>query len=101
MGLACTLLTLVRNPTRFTLHHGHLVMYDELYPAPQVKWYPRASELARTSPSGFTYPGTKTEAESFGGLSDAQGLSDASFTYIRSEYGRQTMELSGASFYTQ
>lgn len=31
-------------------------MYNELYPAPQVNWYPGAQALQLTNPSGLSYP---------------------------------------------
>eukprot|EP00927_Polykrikos_kofoidii_P082209 TRINITY_DN8109_c0_g1_i1.p1 TRINITY_DN8109_c0_g1~~TRINITY_DN8109_c0_g1_i1.p1 ORF type:complete len:865 (+),score=135.27 TRINITY_DN8109_c0_g1_i1:106-2700(+) len=42
-------------------------MYNELYPAPSVKWYPNAASLPRTNPSGFSYPEPVNNGNVYGG----------------------------------
>jgi hypothetical protein len=101
----------------FPLPEGHRVwggnsapMYQDLYPAPQVKWYPGAQtqttlQAPRTHPSGLTYSDPTASGP------EAASASNASFTSLnaqmealmRSEYGIRSPGMADQcmSFYTR
>lgn len=79
-----------------------IAMNSDLYPAPQVNWYPGAHTAGLTNPSGLSFPALDSAAGSsfagYGvgsfGTAEPNGLSftglggGAMSEYARSEYGR-------------
>mmetsp|Transcript_52070 Transcript_52070/g.121055 ORF Transcript_52070/g.121055 Transcript_52070/m.121055 type:complete len:532 (-) Transcript_52070:97-1692(-) len=76
-------------------------MYDELYPAPAVSWYPHADGLQGLNPSGLSYPEPQTTVAAEVMDTVASPLaSPKTQVYMRSEYGRQSCDRNAMSFYT-
>lgn len=81
-------------------------MYNELYPAPQVNWYPGAQASSRPNNTGFAYP---ENAGCHNGPSGAKpgSFANVSFNnvgaepYSKNEYGRSSNEMQCMSFYTR
>jgi len=84
-------------------------MYNELYPAPHVNWYPSAQVLHRTNnPFGLVYPEPSVSAvRRADTLQTCSGsgavASENGGVFMRSEYGIQAPDAAdqGMSFYTQ
>lgn len=81
-------------------------MYAELYPAPDVNWYPDAQLPARGNPAGLSFPerpaaGRGPACDSFTNY-NIEGPPGASL-YIKSEYGPHGADVDrfNVSFYTK
>lgn len=81
-------------------------MYAELYPAPNVNWYPSAKLPRRGNPSGLLFPERHDVGESLDLACDSftnychEGEPDGASMYIKSEYGPHAADANNMSFFT-